>query len=222
MIMHENDTFLPSPAFSLFFLPFRVIILSHIEVIMENKRDLTKELLAGCFKELMLTTPFDKITIKMITDRAGLIRPTFYKHFQDKYEVLEWVFETEVAASVDLLITNHMELDAVVMLCRCLGRDRKFYRRAWEMEPGPNSFETILTRYVYQTFLKLADRFSVKTVDKVPVLTPEMISTYYTYGLVNVIRDWITSNLELTPEELAESYQYLLSHSVLDLIKNSN
>ena len=60
---------------------------------MDTKKDLTKELLADCFRELMLTTPFDKITIKMITDRAGLIRPTFYKHFQDKYEVLEWIFE---------------------------------------------------------------------------------------------------------------------------------
>ena len=52
---------------------------------MESKKDLTKELIANCFHELMLTTPFDKITIKMITGEAGLIRPTFYKHFQDKW-----------------------------------------------------------------------------------------------------------------------------------------
>lgn len=185
---------------------------------METKRDLTKELLADCFKELMMTTPFDKITIKMITDRAGLIRPTFYKHFQDKYEVLEWIFQQDVASNVDLLINNHMEIDAVVMLCRCLGKNKKFYKRAYKMEPGPNSFDQILTRYVYQTFLKLGERFSVKTVKKIPSLTPQMMATYYTYGLVYVIRDWITSDLDITAEELAESYQYLLSHSVLDLI----
>lgn len=186
---------------------------------MENKRDLTKELLAECFKELMLQTPFDKITIKMITDRAGLIRPTFYKHFQDKYEVIEWIFQTEVASSVELMLQNHMELDAVVMLCRCLEKDRKFYRRAYQMETGPNSFDCVLTRFVYQTFLKLTDRYPVRSVQTYPLLTKEVISTYYTYGLVNVIRDWLNSDDSVSAEDLAASYKYLLSHSLLDLIQ---
>lgn len=185
---------------------------------MDVKRDLTRELLADCMRELMQTTPFDKITIKMITDRAGLIRPTFYKHFQDKYEVLEWIFKTDVTDSVDLLIDHHMELDAVVMFCRCIGKDRKFYRRAWQMEPGPNSFESVLEKYVYQTFLKLADRFSLKTSKSNPVLTKEFIATYYTYGLVRTIKEWVMSSSNASPEEVADAYQYLLSHSVLDLI----
>ena len=185
---------------------------------MESKKDLTKELIANCFHELMLTTPFDKITIKMITGEAGLIRPTFYKHFQDKYEVLEWLFKTNVMDNVDLLLNNEMESDAIVMFCRCLDKDRKFYRRACMMEPGPNSFEQILTRYIYQVFLGLAVRYSIRADKRTPFLTREVIATYYTYGLVNTIRDWLLSNSEVSAEELAESYQYLLSHSVLDLL----
>ena len=42
-------------------------------------------LLAESFKELALKHPIEKITIKEITDKAGVIRPTFYNHFQDKY-----------------------------------------------------------------------------------------------------------------------------------------
>ncbi len=189
---------------------------------METKRDLTKDLLADCFKDLMMTTPFDKITIKMITGKAGLIRPTFYKHFQDKYEVLEWIFQTEVTSGVDLLINNHMETDAVVMLCKRLGQDKKFYRRAYQMEPGPNSFDQILTRYIYGTFLNLADRFSVQTVKRHPHLTPEMISTYYTYGLVNLIRDWLNSDIDMSAEELADSYSYLLMHSLPDFLGDTS
>ena len=45
----------------------------------------TKELLADSFRELVLTTPFSKISIKTITDGAHVIRPTFYNYFQDKY-----------------------------------------------------------------------------------------------------------------------------------------
>ena len=48
-------------------------------------------LLAESFKELTLKQPIEKITIKEITDKAGVIRPTFYNHFQDKYELLEWI-----------------------------------------------------------------------------------------------------------------------------------
>ena len=47
----------------------------------------TKELLADSFRELVLTTPFSKISIKTITDGAHVIRPTFYNYFQDKYEL---------------------------------------------------------------------------------------------------------------------------------------
>ncbi len=184
-----------------------------------TKKDLTKELLADCFHELLLTTPFDKITIKMITGQAGLIRPTFYKHFQDKYEVLEWIFKTRVTDSVDLMLENGMELEAIVMFCRCLDKDRKFYRRACMMEPGPNSFEQILTRYIYNTFLDLAERFSMRADERHHYLSKEILATYYTYGLVNTIRDWLLSGDDVSAEDIAACCKYLLSHSVLDLIK---
>ena len=34
------------------------------------------------FKELVAKKGFEKLTIKMITDAAGVIRPTFYNYFQ--------------------------------------------------------------------------------------------------------------------------------------------
>ena len=54
---------------------------------MQGKNDVDI-LLAKSFKELAVHCPIEKITIKEITDGAGVIRPTFYNHFQDKYELL--------------------------------------------------------------------------------------------------------------------------------------
>lgn len=71
---------------------------------MEDKKELTKDLLTSSFKELIMQVPFEKITIKMITDGAGVIRPTFYKHFQDKYELLEWIFEKNIKENIQVLI----------------------------------------------------------------------------------------------------------------------
>ena len=59
-------------------------------------KNATDALLAESFKELALRRPIEKITVKEITDRAGVIRPTFYNHFQDKYELLEWIILTEL------------------------------------------------------------------------------------------------------------------------------
>ena len=40
----------------------------------EVKKELTKNLLALSFKELIMKMPFEKITVKMITDGADVIR----------------------------------------------------------------------------------------------------------------------------------------------------
>lgn len=48
-------------------------------------RSVIKESLTALMKE----KPFDKITIKDITDRANINRATFYLHYMDKYDLLE-------------------------------------------------------------------------------------------------------------------------------------
>ena len=70
----------------------------------------TKELLADSFRSLVLTMPFQKISIKMITDGAHVIRPTFYNYFQDKYEVIEFLFDQDIGSKVEVMIENDMEL----------------------------------------------------------------------------------------------------------------
>ena len=52
---------------------------------MEHKKDLTKRLIAESFKELVIKQSFEKLTIKKISDQAGIIRPTFYNYYRDKF-----------------------------------------------------------------------------------------------------------------------------------------
>ena len=63
-------------------------------------------LLAEALKELAIKHPIEKITIKEITDKAGVIRPTFYNHFQDKFELLEWIITSELLEPIHPLIQN--------------------------------------------------------------------------------------------------------------------
>ena len=48
---------------------------------MEHRKPKMKDFLAESLELLMQEKPFDKITIKQICDRAGVIRATFYNHF---------------------------------------------------------------------------------------------------------------------------------------------
>ena len=74
------------------------------------------ELLAESLKKLTEKKAFAKITVKDITDAADLSRPTFYNHFQDKYQLLEWIFVSEVIEPTRLLMENNMTTEAVILL----------------------------------------------------------------------------------------------------------
>lgn len=44
-------------------------------------------------KEHLKTNSFEKITVAQICDNAYLSRQTFYNHFQDKYNFVNWILE---------------------------------------------------------------------------------------------------------------------------------
>ena len=62
--------------------------------------------LAQSFKQLACEHPVEKITIKQITDGAGVIRPTFYHHFSDKYGLLEWILVQDILLPIQPLVEN--------------------------------------------------------------------------------------------------------------------
>jgi len=182
-----------------------------------NKKDLTKELLANCFKELVLTRPFEKITIKTITDRAGLIRPTFYKHFQDKYEVLEWIFQTEVLDPADELLKEGRIEDACLAFCEAIDENRPFYKKALKTT-GPNSFPEILQRRIYDMILDFSAQIDFRIDRKLPYLTKQHIARFYARGISGVVEDWLSENSDISAVELYEGYRYLMVNSAVDLV----
>ncbi|MEA5068147.1 MAG: TetR family transcriptional regulator, partial [Christensenellaceae bacterium] len=66
-----------------------------------SKPELTKQLLASTLKKLASGKHLDKISISEIVAAAGLNRQTFYYHFQDKQELICWIFDTDIARIMD-------------------------------------------------------------------------------------------------------------------------
>lgn len=174
-------------------------------------------LLAESFKELALKQPIEKITIKEITDRAGVIRPTFYNHFQDKYELLEWIITRELMNPVEPLIQNGMVNEALVLLFTEIEKEKEFYTRASRLE-GQNSFGSIAQGCVEKVLLKVIKNTSAGKKQKYVWLTPERIAEYYAQSMCYVVISWIQSGMTISAKELAEIYDYIIKRSMDDIL----
>ena len=176
---------------------------------MESKsRNEIDRLLADSLKQLSETRPIDKITIKEITDRAGVIRPTFYNHFQDKYELLEWIVRTELIEPMVPLINSGMLREGVLIAMKAIRADSSFYRQAVRLE-GQNSFKEVLCDSI--TYLKR---------QKTPYewITPERIASFYAGSMTYIVIDWIMDGMKIPENELVDTFIYLFTHSVLEVV----
>lgn len=175
-------------------------------------------LLAESFKELVLKQPIEKITIKEITDKAGVIRPTFYNHFQDKYELLEWIITKELLEPMELLLKNGMISEALLLLFTNIERDRDFYKKASRLE-GQNSFESIAKLCVGRMLLGFIKESSAGKPHRYVWLTPERIAEYYAQSMCYVVITWIQSGMTISAKELVEIYEYIIKRSMDDVLK---
>jgi len=185
---------------------------------MVQKNEAVQMLMASGLKHLMLKYPFEKITIKMITDEAKIVRPTFYHYFQDKYELLEWIFEKEIIDTVKLVSEHGLSSDTLRLFFSLLEKDRLFYQKAFEVT-GQNAFERIVNEHIYKLFLERLHDVKLVPQKYPKLLTPEAIARYHALGLVNMIKLWLfEAPDDATIDDVTEAYFFMLSHTLFDLV----
>ena len=59
----------------------------------DNMSGFTKEIIARTFTELLEEKPMSKVTVKDLVERCGVNRNTFYYHFRDIPDVVEFIFK---------------------------------------------------------------------------------------------------------------------------------
>ncbi|GEK34027.1 TetR family transcriptional regulator [Kurthia sibirica] len=70
----------------------------------------TRELLDGAFNTLIRKKSFEQITVKDITENAGVNRATFYAHYLDKYEMLDTVLGSQLKMIMQTHFSCHQAL----------------------------------------------------------------------------------------------------------------
>ncbi len=174
-------------------------------------------LLAESLKELTESRPIEKITIKEITDKAGVIRPTFYNHFQDKYELLEWIIMTELLEPIKPLIRNGMAEQAFILLFTSVEKEKSFYMKACRLE-GQNSFENIVKQCITDVLLEVLAGNADGKKNIFPWISPKLIAEYHAQSMCFLVVNWLRSGMNISAKEMADTYDYMIRHSIEDIL----
>ena len=112
--------------------------------------NITKHALAESLKKLLLKKPLNKITINDLTTDCGISRMAFYYHFKDKYDLVNWIFDTDfisLAALEPAPGSAPERWDLIETICDYFYDNRAFYRKALQIT-GQNSFSDHFTEYI--------------------------------------------------------------------------
>lgn len=171
-----------------------------------NMKELLVEGLYLCMKD----KPFEKITIKQICDKTGVIRGTFYNHFIDKYEALEYLIYTMFIDDIDSYNTEDDFNRLSRHIIETIYQEQRFFTKCFLIE-GQNGFETILMNIFNKIFDKIL--YSNDLVDK------EFICSYYSHIIIFIIKDWNRHHYEKSAEEILKIC-YLLFYSNINTFTN--
>lgn len=153
--------------------------------------NITKRSLASALKELMEEMPFAKITVADICEKCGMNRKSFYYHFRDKYDLVNWIFYTEF---VERLLDASVQDSASFLtgICAYFYANRAFYVNALE-QTGQNSFSDYFAEVMRPIILThYADILNDDDAH-------DFYVTFYTDAFLCAIKRWLRDG-SMTPE----------------------
>lgn len=164
--------------------------------------NITKNALAASMKKLMAQKPFSKISVGDICEECGMNRKSFYYHFKDKYDLVNWIFYVDFIGRINWENCEN-EWELLDDLCRYFYAERAFYKNALQIE-GQNSFK----EYFYETlqpvilyYMQNAFEDSEKKDFYVP---------FFCDGFLSAIVRWLREGTVIPPDEFLEDLHEII------------
>lgn len=168
--------------------------------------DNTKYAFANAMKQLLTTTDLSKVRVKKLCDLCGAERPTFYYHFQDKYELISWIYEQDFKQATEKAggRYNIIQLEHLLTIMR---KEQIFYQKAFT-----DASQNNLYGHIYDTNLKLFTEI-IKEQLHLQTITPEQnfCLNFYTHAWIGGLYDWIMKKYNVSAQEYA-SWMYANIH----------
>lgn len=157
----------------------------------------TKKNLASSMKKLMNDTPFSNISVVDICEECNINRKTFYYHFKDKYDLVNWIFDMEFI-EVAKNNAHKSTWDIYALLLEYFYDNRTFYRKALSIE-GQNSFKDHFKDMLMILYRKKLTEQMDMSEEK-----NEFQATFFADAMVCATERWLLDKNCMPPQKLVE------------------
>ena len=167
----------------------------------------TKRALEASLKKLLLQKPLNKITINDITEDCGVNRMTFYYHFKDIYDLVDWIMVEDAAKALEGRQSFENWTDAFLDILHQV-QDNKVLVM--------NVYRSISREQVEQYLYKLLDpmlrEFMERGMQEITVQDDDVqfIVDFYKYALVGMALEWIRKDMKEDPVRMTERLNLLI------------
>lgn len=155
---------------------------------------------------------YHAVTVKNITDRAMVNRVTFYRHYEDKHDLLmrgmDEIFEDLIARTKPPLSSQGVSLDRPAPNARAFFQHVREYGAFYRVMLGRNGVSGVESRIrkhideLFQERLELARQSRVGIVREA-VVPPDLAISSISAIVLSMMRWWLESNFPVDAEEIA-------------------
>lgn len=171
----------------------------------------TKRALEQSLKNLLLKKPLTKITVGDITDDCGINRMTFYYHFKDIYDLVEWSCLEEAKRALDEKKTYDTWQQGLLQIFKAVQENKPFILNVYRCvhrEQVEKYLQPLVDQLLLNVINEEAAGITVRDEDK------QFIAQVYSYMFIGLMLDWIKDDMREDPQQIVEKLSKLIKGSV--------
>ncbi|ADL05233.1 TetR/AcrR family transcriptional regulator [Lacrimispora saccharolytica] len=168
---------------------------------------ITKRALETSLKHLLLQKPLNKITISDIANDCGINRMTFYYHFKDIYDLIEWICKEETARAINGKKTYETWQQGFLQTFQMVLKNKPFISNVYHSisrEKIEDYFYAITFDLLMGVVEEKAAGMSVAEADK------KFIANFYNFAFVGLLLDWIKKDMREDPQLIIDQVSALI------------
>ncbi len=172
----------------------------------------TKRALAASLKKLLQERPLDKIAIVDITLDCGVNRQTFYYHFQDIYNLIQWIYTNEAPKAPDGRKTRILWQQGIMEIFEYALENKAFVMNTYYSDGRQYLEEYLYTEvnHLLSEAIEAAEAgITVAEEDKT------FIIRFYKYAFVGLMLEWIDGEMKERPAVIIDRLSILIQGDIV-------